>query len=364
MATTTPLVMSQTNGHGPAIGGLFAGIAFFLVQRLPLRSTYIDKIQANGGRVVKLEQQADHIVADHVRKDCPPGSISYTFIDAAITNAQLPDPDQHRAGPIVGAVREVGSGFPGKQTKTPFTGEDDRVLWQWVERAKAQGGRVKGNEIYKQLEEVNSRHTFQAWRDRYIKKLMDRPPPAMQVRVPANPPPSPPTAPDEEPIAQTPRAKKGKKRKAKAIETRRAARQSKEIGEMADEELVNGNINALETQDILNTETQIPDLGVPLPPDTDSESDDSLHELQASLLRHPPAPTHQLERDSRHHHPHLPRRLHNHPPPPPLRPGIHRHLRPQSDVSPPGARRTRRPRAESRTRTPGRRTRCLVRGGR
>ncbi|KAI6843130.1 hypothetical protein KC342_g1153 [Hortaea werneckii] len=170
------IVMSHANGDSPAIGGLFEGLSFFLVQRLPSRSHFVDTIKANGGRVVKLEQQADYVIADHVRRDCPPGSISYTLIDSAIRNGAVPDPEDHRAGPPGGSIRDVASSVPGKQTRRAFTAEDDKVLWQWVQKAEEQGGSVKGNDIYKHLEAHNPRHTFQAWRDRYIKKLMGNPP--------------------------------------------------------------------------------------------------------------------------------------------------------------------------------------------
>ena len=194
------VVITQANGETPAIGGLFEGLSFFLVQRLPSRSSFIQKIQSNGGRFVKLEAQADHIIADHIRPElCPAGSISYTFIDKALLNGALPDPGDHAAGSLNGTVRDVGSAVPGKSTRTPFTAEDDRVLWQWVERCKADSAFVKGNEIYKQLERQNPRHTFQAWRDRYVKRLMHKPPAGVQVTVAANPPPSPPTAQDGQP---------------------------------------------------------------------------------------------------------------------------------------------------------------------
>ncbi|KAK0967534.1 hypothetical protein LTR54_018268, partial [Friedmanniomyces endolithicus] len=154
-------------------------------------------VQANGGRVVKLEAQATYIIADHLRVGCPPGSISYTFIDSANKDGALPNPDDHPAGPLPGAIREVGSvSAPGKQTRTAFTAEDDWVLWQWVERARSEGGMVKGNDIYKQLEAKDPRHTFQAWRDRYIKQLMDKPPPLARAGTTA--PPSAPREPDEE----------------------------------------------------------------------------------------------------------------------------------------------------------------------
>ena len=180
-----PLVVTHTNGDTLALGGLFANLSFFLLQKLPSRSSYIEKIQANGGRVVRLETQADYLIADHMRPTaCPPGSISYTFIDAALKDSALPDPADHLAGPEKGTIREVGSTVVlGKQTRTAFTAEDDRELWLWVQRAQAEGGMVKGNDIYKQLEARNQRHTFQAWRDRYIKKLMDKPPAGVEALV-------------------------------------------------------------------------------------------------------------------------------------------------------------------------------------
>ncbi|KAK3686487.1 hypothetical protein LTR37_019772 [Vermiconidia calcicola] len=192
------VVITQANGDTPAIGGLFDGLSFFLVQRLPQRSVFVQRIQANGGRVVKHENQADHIIADHYRRDCPAGSIAYTFIEDAISDGQLPDPNKHPAGPPPGTVRQAGSGVPRKSTRTPFSADDDRVLWQWVKRCEAEGLLVKGNEIYKQLEAKNPRHTYQAWRDRYIKRLMDKPPAGVEVTVAANAPPSPPTAQDEQ----------------------------------------------------------------------------------------------------------------------------------------------------------------------
>ena len=193
------VVITRSNGDAPTVGGLFAGLSFFLVQRLPSRSAFIQKIQSNGGRVVKLEDQADYKIADHFRKDCPFGSISYTFIDTAIRDGELPDPDDHLAGRPQGSVREPGSAIPGKSTRTPYTAEDDRQLWQWVERCKAQGNvHIRGNEMYQQLEATNPRHTYQSWRDRYIKRLMDKPPAGVEVKVSVNAPPSPPTAQDQQ----------------------------------------------------------------------------------------------------------------------------------------------------------------------
>jgi hypothetical protein len=181
---TKGVVVSQAHEETPTIGGLFADKSFLVAQRVPMRSNFLDRIRANGGRIVRLETQATYIIADHARNDCPPTSLSYTFIEAAISTGALPDPNHHRAGPAPGYARTVGSTVvPPKATRTPFTPQDDRDLWDWVQAYRNQGVHgIKGNEIYKQLEAINPRHTFQSWRDRYVKRLMANPPPGVQVQ--------------------------------------------------------------------------------------------------------------------------------------------------------------------------------------
>ncbi|GAB7349409.1 hypothetical protein MBLNU459_g8526t1 [Dothideomycetes sp. NU459] len=157
-------------------GSIFSDKKFFLTARLPMRSHLASLVETNGGQLVKLEKQADYVIADHLRADAPPGSLSYTFIEAAIAKGGLPEECEHPAGKAANTVREVASTAPGKTTRTPFTAEDDRVLWQWVKTAEASGVAVKGNELYKQLEAKNPRHTFQSWRDRYVRHLSFKPP--------------------------------------------------------------------------------------------------------------------------------------------------------------------------------------------
>ena len=181
---TEGVVITQADEDTPSVGGLFADISFLVAQRVPMRSNFLDRIRANGGRIVRLETQATYIIADHARNDCPPTSLSYTFIEAAISTGALPDPKQHRAGPAPGYARTVGSTVvPPKSTRTAFTPQDDRDVWNWVQSYRNQGVHgIKGNEIYKQLEAINPRHTFQSWRDRYVKKLMANPPQGVIVQ--------------------------------------------------------------------------------------------------------------------------------------------------------------------------------------
>ncbi|KAF2173037.1 hypothetical protein M409DRAFT_16987 [Zasmidium cellare ATCC 36951] len=199
------VVVTGSTAHTPKVGKVFDDIKFFLVQRIPSRSRFVGDIEANGGRVVKVESQADYVIADHMRKDAPAGSYSYTLIEAALRDGRLHDSSDHAIRPP-DAVREVGSTAMGRTTRTPFTPDDDKLLWNWVEQARAAGDPLKGNAIYKALEAVNPRHTHQSWRDRYVKYLSVRPPPG--VTVSANPPPTPPIVAAEQnetPPAQEPR---------------------------------------------------------------------------------------------------------------------------------------------------------------
>lgn len=191
------------------VGQLFSGLKFWVAQRVPSRNRLLDDIKANGGEIVMLEKMADYRIADHLFKHCPPGSISYEFVDKSIQQGELRDPEDHRCGPPLGEAREPGSiTRVAKGGRTPYTAEDDSILYKWVRDAEAAGSLAKGNEIYKQLEakvgvsygslRVSTtksiqypRHPWQSWRDRYIKQLQNRPPSAFNI--PHNPPPSPPS---------------------------------------------------------------------------------------------------------------------------------------------------------------------------
>lgn len=93
------------------------------------------------------------MIADHARKHNPAGSISWRFIEESVKNGQLEDLENHLAGPVTYTAREVGSGGPTRQGRTPFTAEDDRILMDWVVKGERAGISAKGNELYKQLEE-------------------------------------------------------------------------------------------------------------------------------------------------------------------------------------------------------------------
>ena len=147
-----PIVYEDMEEDTTISGELFSGKSFWLAQRLPSRNTFVQAIQSNGGTIVMLEKKADYCIADHFRKDCLEGSISYTFIEQSIKNQALEDPQNHLAGRPIGSARPVGSTDRPKQTRTPYTAEEDRILWKWVQKHVNNGGSLAGNVIYKQLE--------------------------------------------------------------------------------------------------------------------------------------------------------------------------------------------------------------------
>lgn len=140
-------------------GQLFDGLKFWISQQCPMRSSFIDKVKSNGGQIVRLEKQADYLIVDHVRKNVPPGGISYEFIEQSIRKGERENPENYRAGPPEGTVRDIGSSISAKNSRVPYTAEDDRQLYNWVKDHERKRGAISGNEIYKQLEiEVWAHH--------------------------------------------------------------------------------------------------------------------------------------------------------------------------------------------------------------
>ncbi|KAG9569084.1 hypothetical protein KCU71_g2532, partial [Aureobasidium melanogenum] len=165
-------------------GRVFANVKFFIVQRVPSRSHYISLVERNGGRVVKLEAQADYLIADHLRHDAPAGSLSYKFIEEAINQGQIPEDDSpFLAGrrKSINPVTTAAASSSKKSTRTPFTDDDDKLLYKWVHRANDQGLATQGNTLYQVLAAHNPRHTFHSWRDRYVKVLSTKPPPGWEA---------------------------------------------------------------------------------------------------------------------------------------------------------------------------------------
>ncbi|RSM19987.1 hypothetical protein CDV31_001066 [Fusarium ambrosium] len=166
MGTTYNGINGSQGGH------IFKDVKFWVAQRVPLRSTWIDNIKQNGGFVVPLEKQADMLIADHKRLDAPPGSYSWKFIEDSVKHGIIQIKDKYRIGPDPDLPRPVGAKHGAKTTRTPFTKDDDANLAKWVLSRRSQ--QQQGNAIYQEYEAINPRHTWQSWRDRYVKRLQPR----------------------------------------------------------------------------------------------------------------------------------------------------------------------------------------------
>ncbi|TGO08917.1 hypothetical protein BTUL_0186g00210 [Botrytis tulipae] len=152
-------------------GVLFEGMKFFILQRVPTRSTWVEIIRSNGGEVEKIEKNAEIIIADDARKDAPPGSISWKFIEESAKAGKLVDMEEYRCGASERASERAYT-QPAKSTRTPFTVEDDRILTQWVLEGERLGRFIKGNELYIELAKRYPHHTYQSWLDRWKRHLL------------------------------------------------------------------------------------------------------------------------------------------------------------------------------------------------
>jgi hypothetical protein len=170
-----PLIITERNTDGSAHDGVFSDLTFFVTQRLPSRSHYVQQITDNGGKIVKIESTADYLICDHMRKDAPQAGVSYQWIDETLKHGQLLETSAYAVAKVPRSTANRTSTVP-KGTRTPFTNEDDRVLLDWVEQAEAAGDAVRGNAIYETLAALNPRHTAQAWRSRYVKNLVNNHP--------------------------------------------------------------------------------------------------------------------------------------------------------------------------------------------
>ncbi|KAK0707457.1 TRF2-interacting telomeric protein/Rap1 C terminal domain-containing protein [Lasiosphaeris hirsuta] len=155
--------------NGGYEGMLWKGTKFWVHMRVPMRSKWVDAIKNNGGKIVQLEKLADVCIADHVRKDAPPGSTSWKYVEDCLREGELVDIDGYRIEHAV-APRPAGSAQPTKGTKTPFTQQDDRLLIRWVLEQERKGEATGGQKIYVALAERYPNHTYHSWRDRWVKK--------------------------------------------------------------------------------------------------------------------------------------------------------------------------------------------------
>ncbi|GFF72246.1 hypothetical protein IFM53868_00766 [Aspergillus udagawae] len=164
--------MEGDNGGGNSSGSLlFDGKQFWLSHNIPQRSRFKELIESNGGIVRLREKDADIKLVDHTRKNLPTDTYSFKFVEDSVRRGELADLEAYRAGPS--APRPVGATHISTRAhKVAYSLQDDQLLWDWVQPyEKDPRAPISGNLIYKQLAEKHPRHTWQSYRDRYLKRL-------------------------------------------------------------------------------------------------------------------------------------------------------------------------------------------------
>ncbi|KAI1077221.1 TRF2-interacting telomeric protein/Rap1 C terminal domain-containing protein [Whalleya microplaca] len=172
----------------PARDGLFTGVKFWVSHRVPQRLGCVRSIQDNGGEVVPMEKNADYMISDPARKDALRGSYSFKFIQDSIEAGTLQPLEEYLCNSSAPVSRPVGSSMPTKGTRAAFTSEDDKILMEWVVQNEEDGYPTLGYEIYKELATMHPHHTYQSWRDHWVKKLRYLPRPAVSSGQHPQPP--------------------------------------------------------------------------------------------------------------------------------------------------------------------------------
>ncbi|RFU81688.1 transcription factor rap1 [Trichoderma arundinaceum] len=153
---------------GDGGGNIFKDMKFWVSRRVPQRDSIVEKIQNNSGAVVLLEKDADMLIADHARKDAPPGSYSWKFITESVTAGIIQVEDRYLIGPPPSQARSIRTGPHAKKSRTPFTELDDAIV---SKRVLERGIDTAGNKMYMELEDEYPHHPWQSWRNRWVKVL-------------------------------------------------------------------------------------------------------------------------------------------------------------------------------------------------
>lgn len=120
------------------------------------------------------------MIADNVKVagiSPPIGSYMWRWINDSVENGFLQDKDDYLIGRREENTRASAHSRPTKVGRTPFTPKDDVILTKCVIAAERMGSGLSGNAIYQALERRHPHHTWQSWRDRWVKVLRNRPRP-------------------------------------------------------------------------------------------------------------------------------------------------------------------------------------------
>lgn len=126
-------------------------------------------IRKHGGVVVLLEKDADVRLADKQHSDLPPNTYSYRFLEKSISKGRLEDLEAYRIQ--TGTTREP------RTYRIPFTLEDDQLLSDTMQPYENSKGPVHGRMLFQQMAAKHPRHTWQSWKERYVKRVRGNPRP-------------------------------------------------------------------------------------------------------------------------------------------------------------------------------------------
>ncbi|KAI1434722.1 hypothetical protein GGR50DRAFT_660542 [Xylaria sp. CBS 124048] len=160
---------------------VFQGLKFWLSMRIPDRKSCIDTIINNGGRVVPTEKNADLLICDP-SKDPAPQSYSYLLIKEAVEAGSLAAKEDYLCSSLSASTPKA------KATRHRFTPEDDKLLTIFVTEKERLGEAISGTKIYREFEKQYPHHTYQSWRDRWVRKLRCMPHPPVSERAQSSQP--------------------------------------------------------------------------------------------------------------------------------------------------------------------------------
>ncbi|KAK6507896.1 hypothetical protein TWF481_006317 [Arthrobotrys musiformis] len=168
---------------------LFSDLSFFLTSFCPTKDYFRSLIETNGGKVCKTDRNANLVISDHLKSQGNvEKAVSYKWIVACVENRALVDTTdflistlrsksqsvpkkaaKKTAGSIkaqIAAVEPLG-GYRPAGGRVVFTLQDDNILLWWIEKEV----KLSGNKSYQELASWCTRHGWQGWRERWVKKL-------------------------------------------------------------------------------------------------------------------------------------------------------------------------------------------------
>ncbi|KAJ8125422.1 hypothetical protein O1611_g8217 [Lasiodiplodia mahajangana] len=162
-------VLAKKHANDSIDAGVFGGLN--TVQALSSAQAATNASQENGGKIVLREGDADMLICDPAKGPVP-GSYSYELIADAVKKGSLDAKESYLCSSLA-TDADLPSRLSSKPklTRNKFTQNDDQILTRFVTEKERLCEPISGNDIYKKFAEDHPHHTWQSWRDRWVKKL-------------------------------------------------------------------------------------------------------------------------------------------------------------------------------------------------